>query len=306
MDNNNAVEDEKMDTGGPLGLDIQPTPEQQRKDDIDVLTGVVRTFMMKSEKWSMSNIVPAFRQMAEQLHTQEARQGRAFIQNNYIALELMPAVIYYITSKLFAELPDSCKLVEERQEAFVLALLALIDPSSPRGLTFVQNFDNLLNADNDAQWIRALHDDIAMHLRSTAQKRLAHYTDRLAELSTDAERAQYAEAYEKEHPEFDGQRLYEIASGHFPAGFNTFEEQRYAYFDMRYLLFPGVDVKCQKEISPETNAYLLRAAAEMVDQEAQRPDQNIPLMNHLQALLTRGHPEGYTVQPTSSSKFQEF
>jgi hypothetical protein len=287
-----APPDERMQTDAP-----SRTPEEQRADDADFLNGIVATFLQKKDKWSMANIIPAFRASAERIHTYEAKHDRPLEDNCFVALELIPAILYFIAKKMFEELPESCQLVEHRQQDFVLSLLAIMDPYKyPRGVSIVQSFNNLLTSHYDISWSRALHHDLADHLVSTATLRLERYKEGLKELNSEQECAEYREAYQAQHPEFDGQRLYNVATRHFPCGFNTFDEERYIYFDIRYLLFPTKrDIKCEKTITPETNAYLLRSAAELMEDEIQQDEQDPVLMDHLRGMLERGYPAGYTV-----------
>lgn len=294
-----------------METDAEPkTPEQQMADESDFLKGAVSSFLQKRSKWSMNNIMPAYRAFTERLRTYETNQGQPMHDNCFVALELLPSVLFFIMGQLFADLPDSCQLTTDRQAEFVLSLLGLMDPENyPRGMTMVQNFEDLLKPSRDAQWSRALHDDIALHLRAKAETALGNYSDGLQQLP-EAERASYTQLYEQEHPEFHGQRLFEVQNGHFPCGFNTFGEQRYDYFDMRFLLFPTdpeqPDAKSLKVITHETNNYLLRTAAEMIDLETAREDQNRELIEHWQSLLDRGYPEGYKILADTSERFQEF
>ena len=269
--------------------------QQRLSDDRDYLSGVVGSFLARKEKWTMTNVVPVFNKLASDLHAREATRGEMHA-NNYVSLELLPSILYFIAKKLVEELPESCKLTRDREEQFVLNLLSIMNHDSfPRGLTMVQNFEELLYPDCDARWSRELHDDLALHLRNKAQAQLECYQRCENESESEETRRKNRAVFLSSFPDFDGQRIFNVANGHFPCGFNTFEEQRYVYYDMRYLLFPGVDIKCEKRISSLTNNYILRSAQEILEAEIVRDDQDATLMEHLHDLVERGYPKGYTV-----------
>ena len=286
--------DAKMDTE-----DREPDPaelEQKKRDDKDFLTGIVSNFLAKRDKWSMSNIAPAFNALAKEIAMREANRGE-LVNNTFVALELVPAVTFFIVAQLFRELSESCKLTRDKEEEFVLCLLSIMNPERhPRGLSVVQNFGDLLNPRWDGRWSRALGGDVELELREKAQQLLSLYVEGRQQYSPE-ESEKYDAAFFAVHPDFDAQRLYNIANEHFPCGFNTETEQRYVYFDLRYLLFPNeVDIKCAKTIPASANRYIQRSAGELFELELQRDDQEQSLMQHLTELTERGRPHDYTVE----------
>lgn len=236
----------------------------------------------------MSNIIPAFNALCSQIHSYELTKA-PLEPNNYLALELVPAVLYFIAKQMNTELPESCKLSVDREKDFVLSLLAIMNPiKHRRGATWVTNYEDLFDPALDGVWTRALNDDQADHLRSEAARRLEQYSDN-------------PEAYEERYQRpFSAQRLFEISVAEFPCGFNGPREERYVYFDMRYLLFPRdpnvADVKTKKEVSVFTNNYLMRAGNELQEMEIMQEVPEQRLLDHLDEMMKLGHPVDYTIQ----------